>query len=734
MDPPRSVAVLTNELHPYQKAVLAGIRNVLDHHGITTTVYLHQDLHEPEYPAARDFQALIHPDQHLAVIAMTVVIGAHASDEQLHLLLNPFRHLPRAGLGRVLEGIPTVMVDNRSGMRQMMEHLIVQQEKKRLVFVRGIVGNADSEVREEVFCSSLQEHGLEVQEDFVLDGGFSFQATCDALQELLQQRRDFDAVVCANDEMAAATIGVLTQHGIQVPQDVAVVGFDDSEHFRGLTPALTTVRQPFVEQGEALARLVLDQLKGQQVQDIFWVPTELVVRESCGHIPSQNAALQQVDPQLQSHLQPLQMVLTEALRSGNPLGGLQHWKQLLQHQSHLDEEAEKWEHLLALAFEQVVRAHPDVPALPALHSYQQLQQVLSGAVHNAIGIQRNHTVRSVASQPRLFSAHGLAEFKQELGWYLSNNGVGHLVVLLDPEEEGAVPMARLLLLDGMGVPEMEEQFPLLSLLPEDGMQFVVEQHAVVVPLLTEQRMLGYWMYRPVESIHFHDVALGRTVLQAVEQFEQAQKLHNYSTRLEELVDERTHQLREEIQERVWAEQALQRANEELQRHASLDGLTGIYNRGAFNDHLEKLWANHQRSGQPIGMILCDVDFFKKYNDRYGHLEGDRCLKQVAEALSRSVRRGDIVARYGGEEFAVILPGTDLKGALLVAERIMQEMFELQIPHLDSSIRSYVTLSMGVSSLIPDAGSSQALILQADQQLYQAKNQGRGRVRWQEVSG
>ncbi len=182
----------------------------------------------------------------------------------------------------------------------------------------------------------------------------------------------------------------------------------------------------------------------------------------------------------------------------------------------------------------------------------------------------------------------------------------------------------------------------------------------------------------------------------------------------------------DISDRKRAEMALQLANERLEQLSRTDSLTGLANRRSLDEYFNREWRRAIREQQPISFILFDLDYFKRYNDTYGHPMGDTCLVQVAQAAMSTVNRSsDLVARYGGEEFAVVLVNTGLQGAYQIAERIRQTVLQLNIPHHTSLVSDRVTLSLGVSSMIPVLGTQpNALIRQADQALYAAKAAGR----------
>jgi diguanylate cyclase (GGDEF)-like protein len=174
---------------------------------------------------------------------------------------------------------------------------------------------------------------------------------------------------------------------------------------------------------------------------------------------------------------------------------------------------------------------------------------------------------------------------------------------------------------------------------------------------------------------------------------------------------------------------LEAANEALQQLANIDALTGLANRRRFDQYLNFQWFSLAQQEAPVSLILCDIDCFKLYNDKYGHPAGDLCLQKVAAVLKEKVQNiHDLVARYGGEEFAVIMPHTRTDGAMQVAAAIQAGVRELEIAHAASFVSQYVTMSLGIASTIPSLESSPtALVVAADEALYQAKALGRNQI-------
>ena len=202
------------------------------------------------------------------------------------------------------------------------------------------------------------------------------------------------------------------------------------------------------------------------------------------------------------------------------------------------------------------------------------------------------------------------------------------------------------------------------------------------------------------------------------------ELHNQR----QLLEKKTRELDAKVAELETLKRELEESNEKLRQLSSLDGLTDLPNRRFFDETLVREWQRGRRLQSPLTLIIIDIDHFKAYNDAYGHVIGDDCLKKVAKGLEKSILRDvDSIARYGGEEFAAILPETDREGGILIAQRMHDTIKGLNILHEHSPTAAHVTVSSGIATTIPSKDANATRLIQwADQALYQAKASGRNR--------
>ena len=179
------------------------------------------------------------------------------------------------------------------------------------------------------------------------------------------------------------------------------------------------------------------------------------------------------------------------------------------------------------------------------------------------------------------------------------------------------------------------------------------------------------------------------------------------------------------------ENDLKRASRKIENLANMDGLTNLFNRRYFDKKLSEEFSRLQRTSQPLSLIIADLDFFKLYNDTYGHQAGDDCLRTVASILKKAAGRiSDIAARYGGEEFVILLPNTDQSGSLKVAEAIRESLAAEAIPHETSTVKDTVTLTMGVATVTPNRSITPEMLVKfADQALYTGKANGKDRIQF-----
>ncbi len=269
----------------YQAAVWPGVVDLARERDVNLLIFVGESLRSPYGFDAQgnvlyDLAGAENVDS-LAILSGSV--GNFVGIDELQSFCQRYAPLPMVSVALPLEGIPSVLVDNEGGAREAVVHLVQVHGARRIAYIRGPEGHEEAEERYRAYVEVLGEQGLALDPSVVAAGDFSAASAAAAIRQLVEERRvTFDAVVAAGDAMALGALEALQARGIRVPSDVAVVGFDDIEEARFVTPPLTTVRQPLYEQGRQAVEMLLSQLEGEAVPPRMILPTRLVVRQSCG--------------------------------------------------------------------------------------------------------------------------------------------------------------------------------------------------------------------------------------------------------------------------------------------------------------------------------------------------------------------------------------------------------------------------------------------------------------------
>jgi diguanylate cyclase (GGDEF)-like protein len=716
---PPSIAVIIDRNGTYQSTVLQGVHDFLKTVGWSASYYFGRelDMQDELLSGANDIYSLINIRNHAGILILTGSVGNNCSNPQLRHFLQQFKPLPVVSFGRRLPGIPSILINNHSGMTELMNHLIEHRNLRRFCFIRGRLNNPQSQERERSVQKSLKDHGIHLPDDHVLTGNFEASTARQVMLEFLKNHpKSIDCVVCANDDMAQAIIQTLHEQGIRVPEDIAVTGFDDIPESHYTLPTLTTVRQPLFEQGVAAARILYNMVHDLPHDHDLTTESELIVRESCGKTfnlelndlkdesferlpPVQRqmyhdwiAELFKPSAREQSFIEQMKTCFEQDLLQNQELdfwyGILQTWRQKaaqeLSAQDMLKFEAQN--KIICAMLVNTMKL-----AITQLRATRQVQTIYQNQI--AVSLSGHETVQDMMNALKA-----------------SLNGLGlrnHFLVLYQEFGSHPAPTSRIWIhSEGKNVDL--QPFHTQNVLPESMRDQIRTGNWNIHPLYIHEEHYGYIMLDQPEHWGYDGESLAHLISQGIHNVVKTQSLKEYSQRLEQQVRIRTEQI--------------EQANLELQRSLLLDGLTGIYNRAAFDDYLKRMWDQHCKSQTSLSLLMCDVDFFKKYNDRYGHLQGDYCLRVIAKAIADSAPRPhDFTARYGGEEFVVVLPETDYTGAMRVAERIQKQIAMLCLPHQGLEHFEMVTLSIGIETMIPNPNSSKEILMQrSDLALYQAK--------------
>ncbi len=761
----------------YQNTVLRGIADAAAEQDVNLICFAGGGLNSPERFGRQRNKIfdLVSAESVDALLLMSGTLGNYIGPAEMTRFCERFDAVPICSIAVALEGIPSILVDNATGMRQAVVHLIHTHNCKRIAFIRGPEENEEAEHRYRVYRDVLEEHGLPLLEELVVSGDFQKTAGVEAVNVFFDDRRDPpDAIVAADDYMALGVIEALQARGLDVPRDVAVVGFDDVEEARFTEPPLTTVHQPLYEKGRFATETILAMLRGEAVADRLVMHTDLVTRTSCGcekpisvvpgsggerevreqakqrlHVERWARILSHTEQKLITNFDIVSMV--NAVAEQFPQLGIASCYLSLYKDAELSE--------LILAYDAVRDSTPQtsgeifpsrevVPKrwLPTQRRYAFVVEPLffedqpfgyavfelgpsQGIMYEMLRDQISAAIKGASLVREVFDKD--AERKELLSYIIDVTPDMHRIQPLDD-------LLQDVLRHAMGLANSEDAF--LATPPEG------EEHQNLVIRATTGSFNDSGR-RLEECATEEEVRLITDALQQgkIQVDDDAMIIPLRIRELSVGVVYLRHpmvSLEETELLRIFSNQvtvAIQ--NTKLYEMAALDPLTGVHTRRFFEQWMQRQFRAVFRSRQPVSMLMIDVDGLKTINDTSGHLAGDQALTTLGKVVRRVIRDTDVVGRYGGDEFVVLLPHTTTEGAALVGTRIVELLDHQSIRVKDGAIpiRSSVgvsmlnphTFSMGdLPSAIPTAyflKMAEALIRRADRALYQAKREGGQRV-------
>lgn len=269
----------------YQSAVIGGVVEAARESGVNLVCFTGTALHAPfRFGERRNVvYDLARSDGIDALVILAGTLGNHLGLDDLARYCERYRPLPMSSIAAEIEGMTSILIDGEPALREGIRHLVEDHEYRRIAFLGGPEGNLEARARLRTYGEVLTTYGLRPPDSLVATGDFHYESGMDAVRVLLDERgATFDAIVVANDQMALGVIDALRARGMRVPRDVAIIGFDDIREARYCAPPLTTIRQPLQQQGRLAVEVLLRRLRGERVDDVLVLPTELVVRRSCG--------------------------------------------------------------------------------------------------------------------------------------------------------------------------------------------------------------------------------------------------------------------------------------------------------------------------------------------------------------------------------------------------------------------------------------------------------------------
>lgn len=731
----------------YARLIIAGIEDWSKAHDANLIVFSGRVIGSPW---AHEYQNNVIFDyiRKGTIDALVMAAGtqhSHQNPEEFRAYIERFDGIPKVSIGAEIDGVPSVLIDNRGGILEAMEHLADVHGLRRIAFLKGPEMNEEAGTRFAAYQEAVRTRGLDDDPTLCLEADFTRAGAAQAMTAYLERhgRPDFQALLAANDEMAIAARQVLGEHGYAIPREIALIGFDNIVASQFEVPSLTTVDQSLRDQGWTAAAFAARLAQGEQVPLTIVLPPHLALRTSCGCLPQAVVELEDL-PTVPggAHVRTdagaiVDRCLTRLSGKGLTLPDkaprdllaslitLADTQEFLKayHEALIDEiiggvDIGYWQGLLIVLQEDLIglaRSPDEVTRLWA--RFQKARVLLSELLRIEQGKERTdllghlQTLRSVME--RLISVGSIEELMSNLTEGLNRIDIRTCFIVgysadvrLQRGQAWVIPDKAEIMLAMVGgarvLPGRDEDVfsPSVHLVPPTLLPVSRRYLLVATAMFFREDQIGYILFEPGTR----DSTIYETFCVQLSNILQGSRLLTARQKAEE----RLQQVLTELEE----------YNQKLSGLSQTDELTGLYNRRGFLSFGTQSLALARRMGRRGNVFFADLDELKKINDSFGHLEGDLAIRQAGQILTATFRHMDILARLGGDEFTILAVDTASD-----FQDILRKRLDAALAAHNAESRKPYRLSMSIGAVPFDQNSSVSLgelLERADETLYAEK--------------
>uniref|UniRef100_A0A7C3RVY8 GGDEF domain-containing protein n=1 Tax=Dictyoglomus thermophilum TaxID=14 RepID=A0A7C3RVY8_DICTH len=716
----KKIGVIVNYLYEgYQMKILSGIFSEAEKLNTDIYVFVGGDLNPNNIESQRRNRIydLISKKNMDGLIILGLVVGFNLPKEEIIKFYKRFYpQLPVVSLGLETEEIPCVISDNRKGFQELLIHLIEDHRYRSIAYVAGPINNEEAQIRNNTFYETLREYDIEIKPEYIYESDFTTPQGIYAIRTFLDERKiKPDVIVFSNDNMAIAGLEELKRRKIKVPNEIAITGFDNILESTFVEPSLSTVEQNLSELGKKALEMCHSLILGKEIPKKIEIPTKMTIRESCGctrfyiRLSKKEEKVWSKIFDLKKDKEDFYSLLNEYLISNIETKSPRNIKWIKNiikkfYNSVIGTEENFITEIESLLLnnnvdtELLEETFNNINSFIDMHFENSLHQKAKNLILQSINVLKDYKEKKLKHEifktndlidhlgyigADLLSTLQMDEILNRVSYRLPEIDLNTFYIFMYQKDSNYKKVKNILsVVDGniktkeKGIFDIEEIIP-ESLLPKRRLNLVLE------PLFVENDHLGYivFEYGPKKGVIYEI-------------------------------------LRAEISGGIKGALII----EELKKLAITDPLTSLPNRRALDEILQREIERSKRYNRPLSVMVIDLDNFKMVNDTFGHSFGDEVLKTVGKILRESCRKVDIVGRYGGDEFIIILPETNLKNTIKVANKLIKNVDKIEL-FSPNKARIYLSISIGIAVYPDTTIELEKLINFADLAMYEAKSLG-----------